>query len=123
MLSSLKWKKYVNKDIICDTLPVNPLPTIFLSFTFYQHKDAQLGFTPSNIAMCSVDLLTAGTDTTSTSLLWMLVYLIKYPHVQGVRDVKTYNIATHVFISFVGSLIHHFFKYYHQKRFRPRSTE
>ncbi|XP_075895315.1 cytochrome P450 2J6-like [Nelusetta ayraudi] len=47
-----------------------------------KHKDGQLGFTFNNLAMCSVDLLLAGTDTTSTTLLWALVYLIKHPDVQ-----------------------------------------
>ncbi|XP_030290316.1 cytochrome P450 2J6-like [Sparus aurata] len=47
-----------------------------------KHKESQLGFTETNLAMCSVDLFLAGTETTSTTLLWALIYLIKNPDVQ-----------------------------------------
>ncbi|XP_075895319.1 cytochrome P450 2J5-like isoform X2 [Nelusetta ayraudi] len=47
-----------------------------------KHKDGQLGFTFNNLALCSVDLFLAGTETTATTLLWALVYLIKHPDVQ-----------------------------------------
>ncbi|XP_027883530.1 cytochrome P450 2J6-like [Xiphophorus couchianus] len=46
------------------------------------HKDSNLGFTESNLAFCSFDLLVAGTETTATTLLWALLYLTKYPEVQ-----------------------------------------
>ncbi|XP_027146355.1 cytochrome P450 2J6 isoform X1 [Larimichthys crocea] len=46
------------------------------------HKESDLGFTETNLAMCSTDMFLAGTDTTSTTLLWALVYLIKYPDIQ-----------------------------------------
>ncbi|KAG8003541.1 Cytochrome P450 2J6 [Nibea albiflora] len=46
------------------------------------HKESDLGFTETNLAMCSTDLFLAGTETTSTTLLWALVYLIKYPDIQ-----------------------------------------
>ncbi|XP_075895316.1 cytochrome P450 2J5-like [Nelusetta ayraudi] len=45
-------------------------------------KDGQLGFTCSNIVLCSMDLFLAGTETTSTTMLWALVYLIKHPDIQ-----------------------------------------
>uniref|UniRef100_A0A3B4TA45 Cytochrome P450, family 2, subfamily N, polypeptide 13 n=1 Tax=Seriola dumerili TaxID=41447 RepID=A0A3B4TA45_SERDU len=47
-----------------------------------QHKDSDLGFTETNMALCSTDLFLAGTETTSTTLQWALVYLIKNPDVQ-----------------------------------------
>lgn len=46
------------------------------------HKDSDLGFTESNLALCSMDLFLAGTETTSTTLLWALVFLIKHPDIQ-----------------------------------------
>ncbi|XP_068449178.1 cytochrome P450 2J6-like [Clinocottus analis] len=46
------------------------------------HKESDLGFTEINLAMCSVDLFMAGSETTSTTLLWALVYLIKNPDTQ-----------------------------------------
>uniref|UniRef100_A0A671VXC9 Cytochrome P450, family 2, subfamily N, polypeptide 13 n=1 Tax=Sparus aurata TaxID=8175 RepID=A0A671VXC9_SPAAU len=47
-----------------------------------KHKESELGFNETNLGMCSLDLFLAGTETTSTTLLWALVYLIKYPDVQ-----------------------------------------
>ncbi|KAM4739907.1 cytochrome P450 2J6-like [Anableps anableps] len=46
------------------------------------HKESNLGFTECNLAFCSFDLFLAGTETTATTLLWALIYLIKYPEVQ-----------------------------------------
>ncbi|XP_072245933.1 cytochrome P450 2J6-like [Leuresthes tenuis] len=47
-----------------------------------KHKESDLGFTETNLALCSLDLFLAGTETTSTTLLWALVFLIKNPDVQ-----------------------------------------
>lgn len=48
-----------------------------------KHKgEADLGFEESNLALCALDLFLAGTETTSTTLQWALVYLIKLPHIQ-----------------------------------------
>ncbi|XP_047442829.1 uncharacterized protein LOC125009169 [Mugil cephalus] len=47
-----------------------------------KHKESDLGFSETNLALCSLDLFLAGTETTSTTLLWALVYLIKNPDVQ-----------------------------------------
>lgn len=48
-----------------------------------QNKDTNLGFTETNLALCAMDLFIAGTETTSTTLLWALVYLINNPDIQG----------------------------------------
>ncbi|KAK2835780.1 hypothetical protein Q5P01_016264 [Channa striata] len=48
-----------------------------------KHKDSELGFTETNLALCSLDLFLAGTETTSTTLQWALVYLIVNPEVQA----------------------------------------
>ncbi|XP_041862226.1 cytochrome P450 2J4-like [Melanotaenia boesemani] len=47
-----------------------------------KHKESNLGFNETNLALCSLDLFIAGTETTSTTLMWALVYLIKHPDVQ-----------------------------------------
>ncbi|XP_070816721.1 cytochrome P450 2J4-like [Chaetodon trifascialis] len=47
-----------------------------------KHKETDLGFTETNLALCSLDLFLAGTETTSTTLLWALVFLIKHPDVK-----------------------------------------
>uniref|UniRef100_A0A3P9N5D4 Cytochrome P450, family 2, subfamily N, polypeptide 13 n=1 Tax=Poecilia reticulata TaxID=8081 RepID=A0A3P9N5D4_POERE len=46
------------------------------------HKDSNLGFTEANLAYCAIDLFLAGTETTATTLLWALIFLVKYPDVQ-----------------------------------------
>ncbi|TMS20822.1 Cytochrome P450 2J2 [Larimichthys crocea] len=52
------------------------------------HKESDLGFTETNLAMCSTDLFFAGSETTSTTLLWALVYLIKYPDIQAAHSIN-----------------------------------
>ncbi|XP_041862607.1 cytochrome P450 2J4-like [Melanotaenia boesemani] len=47
-----------------------------------KHKESNLGFNETNLALCSLDLFVAGTETTSTTLMWALVYLIKHPDIQ-----------------------------------------
>ncbi|RVE74023.1 hypothetical protein OJAV_G00036940 [Oryzias javanicus] len=47
-----------------------------------KHQDSSLGFNEANLAYCSLDLFVAGTETTSTTLMWALIYLIKHPDVQ-----------------------------------------
>ncbi|XP_038131728.1 cytochrome P450 2J6-like [Cyprinodon tularosa] len=51
-------------------------------------KESNLGFTECNLAFCSLDLFAAGTETTATTLQWALIFLIKYPHVQGCTKVS-----------------------------------
>ncbi|CAK6955177.1 cytochrome P450 2J4-like [Scomber scombrus] len=46
------------------------------------HKESDLGFDETNLALCSLDLFLAGTETTSTTLQWALIYLIKNPDIQ-----------------------------------------
>ncbi|XP_035503548.1 cytochrome P450 2J4 [Scophthalmus maximus] len=46
------------------------------------HKESDLGFTETNLTLCSLDLFLAGTETTSTTLQWALVYLIRSPDIQ-----------------------------------------
>nr|QQL94716.1 cytochrome P450 2n14 [Lateolabrax maculatus] len=46
------------------------------------HNKSDLGFTETNLALCSLDLFLAGTETTSTTLQWALVFLIKNPDIQ-----------------------------------------
>ncbi|XP_051731717.1 cytochrome P450 2J4-like isoform X12 [Ctenopharyngodon idella] len=40
------------------------------------------GFDVENLCVCTLDLFVAGTETTSTTLYWGLLYMIKYPEIQ-----------------------------------------
>ncbi|TDH08368.1 hypothetical protein EPR50_G00096590 [Perca flavescens] len=52
-------------------------------FEMENHKETDLGFTEINLAMCTLDLFLAGSDTTFTTLLWALVFLIKNLDIQN----------------------------------------
>ncbi|XP_037554139.1 cytochrome P450 2J2 [Nematolebias whitei] len=47
-----------------------------------EKKDADSGFDLSNLCVCTLDLFGAGTETTTTTLKWGLLYMIYYPHIQ-----------------------------------------
>uniref|UniRef100_A0A667WUB9 Cytochrome P450, family 2, subfamily N, polypeptide 13 n=1 Tax=Myripristis murdjan TaxID=586833 RepID=A0A667WUB9_9TELE len=67
-----------------DLDPNNPrdyIDTFILEMQNHQ-GESNLGFNEANLALCSLDLFLAGTETTSTTLLWALTFLIKNPDVQ-----------------------------------------
>ncbi|XP_030642678.1 cytochrome P450 2J6 [Chanos chanos] len=45
-------------------------------------EDYAAGFSEENLVMCTLDLFVAGSETTSTTLRWALLYMIKYPEIQ-----------------------------------------
>lgn len=45
-------------------------------------KDTEAGFDCLNLCFCAVDLFIAGTETTTTTIHWGLLYMIYYPHIQ-----------------------------------------
>ncbi|XP_028817001.1 cytochrome P450 2J2-like [Denticeps clupeoides] len=47
----------------------------------WKHDEAA-GFDLENLAICTSDLFIAGTETTSTTLYWGLLYMINYPKIQ-----------------------------------------
>ncbi|XP_066568938.1 cytochrome P450 2J2 [Amia ocellicauda] len=44
--------------------------------------DTEAGFNMENLVICCLDFFEAGTETTSTTLRWGLLYMIKYPEIQ-----------------------------------------
>uniref|UniRef100_A0A665TKV0 Cytochrome P450 2J2-like n=1 Tax=Echeneis naucrates TaxID=173247 RepID=A0A665TKV0_ECHNA len=47
-----------------------------------QNTRGDHGFEEGNLALCCLDLFLAGSETTSKTLQWGLIYLIKNPHIQ-----------------------------------------
>lgn len=49
-----------------------------------QHnRNSEVGFEEENLVLCCLDLFLAGSETTSKTLQWGLIFFIKNPHVQG----------------------------------------
>ncbi|XP_067368509.1 cytochrome P450 2J4-like isoform X2 [Channa argus] len=47
-----------------------------------EKEDPDSGFDLNNLCFCAMDLFGAGTETTTTTLHWGLLYMICYPHIQ-----------------------------------------
>ncbi|XP_061095520.1 cytochrome P450 2J2-like [Conger conger] len=54
----------------------------FLAEIERNKHDPEAGFDELNLIMCALDLFLAGTETTSTTLRWALLYMMKYPDIQ-----------------------------------------
>ncbi|XP_036376776.1 cytochrome P450 2J2-like [Megalops cyprinoides] len=54
----------------------------FLSEMEKVEDNVEAGFNEENLCYCTLDLFVAGSETTSTTLYWALLYMIKYPDVQ-----------------------------------------
>ncbi|XP_054913193.1 cytochrome P450 2J6-like [Poeciliopsis prolifica] len=46
------------------------------------NRNQDVGFVEENLVLCCLDLFLAGSETTSKSLQWGLLYLINHPHIQ-----------------------------------------
>uniref|UniRef100_A0A672ILQ4 Cytochrome P450, family 2, subfamily N, polypeptide 13 n=1 Tax=Salarias fasciatus TaxID=181472 RepID=A0A672ILQ4_SALFA len=57
-------------------------PRDYIDAFIIEMKNSDQGFSEANLTLCSLDLFLAGTETTATTLLWALVYLIRNPDVQ-----------------------------------------
>ncbi|KAL3067587.1 hypothetical protein OYC64_017335 [Pagothenia borchgrevinki] len=47
-----------------------------------ENEDKESGFDLNNLCFCTLDLFGAGTETTTTTLHWGLLFMINYPHIQ-----------------------------------------
>ncbi|KAL0196490.1 hypothetical protein M9458_010062, partial [Cirrhinus mrigala] len=64
--------------------PSNPRDYIdcFLGEMENLKDDSAAGFDVENLCFCTLDLFGAGTETTSTTLYWGLLYMVKYSEIQ-----------------------------------------
>lgn len=52
-------------------------------FSFLEHETQKLHYHDDNLVSSVINLFGAGTDTTSNTLCWSLLYMAKYPQIQG----------------------------------------
>uniref|UniRef100_A0A665TKL4 Cytochrome P450 2J2-like n=1 Tax=Echeneis naucrates TaxID=173247 RepID=A0A665TKL4_ECHNA len=79
MLKSLTEMAYLEGSIWALRKHSNPKIDLFLKV---QNTRGDHGFEEGNLALCCLDLFLAGSETTSKTLQWGLIYLIKNPHIQ-----------------------------------------
>ncbi|KAJ8388418.1 hypothetical protein AAFF_G00132940 [Aldrovandia affinis] len=81
IISFVRFKVKEHKD---DWDPSAPRDYIdcFLSEMEKWKDDKDAGFDEENLCICTLDLFVAGTETTSTTLNWGLLYMINYPDFQ-----------------------------------------
>ncbi|MED6241436.1 hypothetical protein ATANTOWER_014414 [Ataeniobius toweri] len=85
--SSNSLKASIRKEIErhkLDLDPSNPRDYIDNFLIEERHNRKQdVGFMEENLVLCCLDLFLAGSETTSKTLQWGLLYLIKNPQIQG----------------------------------------
>ncbi|KAL6107458.1 uncharacterized protein ACO6RY_18227 [Pungitius sinensis] len=55
---------------------------VYLAEIEKKKEDPQAGFNIETLLVCILDLIEAGTETSSTTLRWALVYMMHYPEIQ-----------------------------------------
>lgn len=58
-----------------------------------QESGTQSNFHTENLALTAIDLITAGTDTTATTIRWGLLLMSKYPEIQG-RPPRVWDLSS-----------------------------
>ncbi|KAM6963011.1 cytochrome P450 2J2-like [Aplochiton taeniatus] len=80
-------KVFINGEIQRHRQDLNPsCPRDYIDTYLIEmenHKEEpEEGFDEANLVLCSLDMFLAGTETTSMTLQWALIFLIKHPHIQ-----------------------------------------
>uniref|UniRef100_A0A4W5QGU5 Cytochrome P450, family 2, subfamily P, polypeptide 6 n=1 Tax=Hucho hucho TaxID=62062 RepID=A0A4W5QGU5_9TELE len=72
-----------------DNDPSSPRDFIdcFLNEIEKWEDDTRAGFNLENLSFCTLDIFVAGTETTSTTLYWGLLFMINYPEIQEMDAV------------------------------------
>ncbi|MBN3313986.1 CP2J2 protein, partial [Atractosteus spatula] len=68
-------------SVFCDVC-ITLKPNVIRCNNLLIKEDTEAGFHEKNLVLCTLDLFTAGTETTSASLRWALLYMIKHPEIQ-----------------------------------------
>lgn len=62
--------------------PINVCQQVPLCI-WQQGETPELGFNEGNLVLCCLDLFLAGSETTSKTLQWAIIYMINNPQIQG----------------------------------------
>uniref|UniRef100_H3CZV8 Cytochrome P450, family 2, subfamily N, polypeptide 13 n=1 Tax=Tetraodon nigroviridis TaxID=99883 RepID=H3CZV8_TETNG len=79
-LQAFIWREIQRHKLDLD--PSNPRDYIDSFLIEERHGNSQLGFEDRNLVLCCLDLFLAGSETTSKTLQWGLIFLIRNPRVQ-----------------------------------------
>lgn len=103
---------------------------VFSGFSQQNEANGELGFTEENLVLCCMDLFLAGTETSSKTLQWGLIFLIQNPQIMGgflLKDVLANSVLNWQIFSECGnsSLHHHvnIFPSFPKIKSRRRSSE
>ncbi|NXC50960.1 CP2J2 protein, partial [Penelope pileata] len=77
-------KGFVSEKIIKHKEDLNPLEShdFIDSYLLEMDKPSGSDFCEENLVACALDLLFAGTETTSTTIRWALLFMAIYPEIQ-----------------------------------------
>ncbi|XP_057696066.1 cytochrome P450 2J5-like [Corythoichthys intestinalis] len=79
-------QEFIGTQIKSHQLDLDPdNPRDYIDTFLLQIKDKEnreLGFTEENLVLCCLDLFIAGTETSSKTLQWGLIFLVQNPHIQ-----------------------------------------
>jgi len=61
------------------------------SYFFQKKSDPEAGFNIEGLVVSCLDLIEAGTETATTTLRWGLLFIIKFPEIQGECTFLTFR--------------------------------
>ncbi|XP_068949559.1 cytochrome P450 2J2-like [Petaurus breviceps papuanus] len=96
-----EWKKlesFVKHEIKQHKEDINPEETLDFIDAYLKElsKDnIHSSFNEENLVFCTLDVFFAGTETTSTTLRWALLYMALYPEIQGKIQAEIDRVVGH----------------------------
>uniref|UniRef100_A0A3P9CQA3 Uncharacterized protein n=1 Tax=Maylandia zebra TaxID=106582 RepID=A0A3P9CQA3_9CICH len=81
LIEFVKVKVNEHKENIDPSSPRDYIDAFLIEMGEKENKES--GFDLQNLCFCALDLFGAGTETTTTTLHWGLLYMIYYPDIQG----------------------------------------